>query len=158
MGCPFRDVNRNGDAHFCPRTCPAPYIESRTDIFRPLTHPAKTPVRIALVGLRLRIFVQGKPRTLNPAIHEQLFLIGREAVINALRHSEATKIEVEVQYLRDLLRVLVRDNGCGIAIVPRRLSTSGQITNSAGIHGLSVTVIYGSAKQVTVPQFSNRPA
>ena len=46
MGCPFRDVNRNGDAHFCSRTRPAPYIESRTDIFRPLTHPAKTPVRI----------------------------------------------------------------------------------------------------------------
>jgi signal transduction histidine kinase len=65
-------------------------------------------------GLRLRIFVQGKPRTLNPAIQEQLFLIGREAVMNALRHSQATKIEVEVQYLRTLLRVFVRDNGCGI--------------------------------------------
>ena len=65
-------------------------------------------------GLRLRIFVQGKPWTLNPAIQEQLFLIGREAVMNALRHSQATKIEVEVQYLRDLLRVFVRDNGCGI--------------------------------------------
>jgi signal transduction histidine kinase len=65
-------------------------------------------------GLQLRIFVRGKPRTLNPAIQEQLFLIGREAVMNALHHSEATKIEVEVQYLRDLLRVFVRDNGCGI--------------------------------------------
>jgi signal transduction histidine kinase len=65
-------------------------------------------------GRRLRIFVQGTPRALNRAIQEQLFLIGREAVINALRHSEATKIEVEVQYLHDLLRVLVRDNGCGI--------------------------------------------
>src|SRR5262245_5922905 len=41
-------------------------------------------------GVRLRIFVQGKPRALNPAIQEQLFLIGREAVINALRHSKAT--------------------------------------------------------------------
>jgi len=41
-------------------------------------------------------------------------MIGREAVMNALRHSEATKIEVEVQYLPDLLHVLVRDNGRGI--------------------------------------------
>ena len=65
-------------------------------------------------GLRLRGFVQGKPWTLNPAIQEQLFLIGREAAMNALRHSQATKIEVEVQYLRDLLRVFVRDNGRGI--------------------------------------------
>lgn len=65
-------------------------------------------------GPRLRVFVQGKPWTLSPAIQEQLFLIGREAAMNALRHSQATKIEVEVQYLRDLLRVVVRDNGCGI--------------------------------------------
>ncbi len=65
-------------------------------------------------GLRLRVFVQGKPWTLNPAIQEQLFLIGREAAMNALRHSQATKIQVEVEYLRDLLRVFVRDNGRGI--------------------------------------------
>ena len=65
-------------------------------------------------GPRVRLFVQGKARTLNPAIQEQLFLIGREAVMNALRHSNATKIEVEVQYLVDLIHVFVRDNGCGI--------------------------------------------
>jgi signal transduction histidine kinase len=65
-------------------------------------------------GLRLRVFVQGKPWTLKPAIQEQLYLIGREAAMNALRHSQATKIEVEVQYLRDLLRVFVRNNGRGM--------------------------------------------
>ena len=65
-------------------------------------------------GVHLRIFVQGKPWRLDPAIQDQLFLIGREAVTNALRHSHATKIEIEVQYLCDLLRVFVRDNGCGI--------------------------------------------
>lgn len=65
-------------------------------------------------GVRLRVFLHGKPQALNPVIREQLFLIGREAVVNALRHSEATKIEVEVQYLHDRLRLVVRDNGCGI--------------------------------------------
>jgi len=65
-------------------------------------------------GAQIQIFVQGRTRALNPALREQLFLIGREAVMNALRHSEATNIEVEIHYLRDLLRVLVRDNGCGI--------------------------------------------
>lgn len=34
--------------------------------------------------------------------------------MNALRHSTATSIEVEVQYLRDLLRLFVRDKGRGI--------------------------------------------
>jgi len=65
-------------------------------------------------GVSLRIVVLGKPRTLNPATQEQFFLIGREAIINALRHSRSTTIEVEVQYLRDLLCLPVRDNGCGI--------------------------------------------
>src|SRR5215467_12717510 len=65
-------------------------------------------------GLRLRIFVQGKPWPLSPAIQEQLFLIGREAVMNALRHSNATNIEIELQYLRRVLRMSVCDDGCGI--------------------------------------------
>ena len=65
-------------------------------------------------GRRLGIFVQGKSRALNGAIQEQLFLVGREAIMNALRHSEVTNIEVEIQYLRNLLRLCVRDNGCGI--------------------------------------------
>ena len=63
---------------------------------------------------RLRIFVQGEPMTLNPPIQQQLSLIVREAATNALCHSGATKIELEVQYLHDALRVVVRDNCCGI--------------------------------------------
>jgi signal transduction histidine kinase len=58
--------------------------------------------------------VEGKRQALRPAIQQQLFLIGREAVLNALRHSKATKIEVELQYLRGSVRIFVRDNGCGI--------------------------------------------
>ena len=65
-------------------------------------------------GPRVQLFVQGDQRTLNPAIQEQLSLIGREAVMNALRHSKASKIEVEVQYLGDLIHMFVRDDGCGI--------------------------------------------
>ena len=65
-------------------------------------------------GARFRILVVGKPQALNPGIREQIFLIGREAVVNALRHSGASNIEVEVEYLRSRTRVLVRDDGCGI--------------------------------------------
>ena len=65
-------------------------------------------------GVQFRIFVRGRPRVLRPVTQEQLFLIGREAVINALRHSGATAIEIEVQYTRRVLRLFVRDDGCGI--------------------------------------------
>lgn len=65
-------------------------------------------------GARLRILVMGQPKALNPAIQEQIYLIVREALLNALRHSEATSIEAEVEYQRRQLRVVVRDNGRGI--------------------------------------------
>jgi len=48
MGCSFRDVNRNGDMHLCPRTIRSIYRIAHR-YFRPLTHPAKTPVRIAFL-------------------------------------------------------------------------------------------------------------
>jgi len=64
--------------------------------------------------VRFRIFITGQPKALKPAVREQIYLIGREALINALRHSEATSIEAEVEYLPGRLHILVRDNGRGI--------------------------------------------
>ena len=60
-----------------------------------------------------------------PALQEQIYLIGREALVNALVHSEATSIETEVEYLHRRLRVVVRDNGCGIDPVMLRLGRTG---------------------------------
>jgi signal transduction histidine kinase len=65
-------------------------------------------------GVQLRIFVTGTPRELRPAVQEQLHRLGREVLINALRHSKATRIEAEVQYLPSRLRLVMRDNGCGL--------------------------------------------
>lgn len=64
--------------------------------------------------VRFRVFVTGQPKSLSPAIQEQVYLISREALINALRHSEASSIEAEVEYRPQRLRILVRDNGRGI--------------------------------------------
>jgi signal transduction histidine kinase len=65
-------------------------------------------------GVRCEISVSGRPRELRPAVREQINLIGREALVNALLHSTATRIEAEVEYSLRRVRVLVRDNGCGI--------------------------------------------
>lgn len=65
-------------------------------------------------GAQLRILVMGQTKALKPAIQEQIYLIVREALANALRYSKATSIEAEVEYQRHQLRVVVRDNGCGI--------------------------------------------
>ena len=65
-------------------------------------------------NVQFRVFVTGQPKLLRPATEEQIYLIAREALINALRHSEATSIEAEVEYRARQLRILVRDNGRGI--------------------------------------------
>lgn len=61
-----------------------------------------------------RFLVVGTPRPLHPAAHDEVYLIGREALINAVRHSNARKIEVELEYATKSLRILIRDDGCGI--------------------------------------------
>ena len=48
---------------------------------------------------------------LKPEIQQQIYLIGREAVVNASRHSNASRIEVKVGYRSPQLQVVVRDNG-----------------------------------------------
>jgi signal transduction histidine kinase len=63
-------------------------------------------------GLRMVILGENKP--LEATAQEQIFLIVREALLNALRHSGATKVEVEIEYLPRKLRVVVRDAGRGI--------------------------------------------
>lgn len=64
--------------------------------------------------INFRVIVQGLPRLLHPVIRDEAYNIGREALINAFRHSQASKIEVEVGYAARSLRILVRDNGRGI--------------------------------------------
>lgn len=83
----------------------------------------RTSLETALRGLRedlpfdctvaYRLFVAGRPVALHPDSHQQVYLIAQEAVTNALRHSHATTIEVDVEYLGRHLRLAVRDNGCG---------------------------------------------
>jgi signal transduction histidine kinase len=65
-------------------------------------------------GMRCEISVTGTPKALRADVQEQINLIGREALVNALHHSEATCIEAEVEYSPRRLRVIVRDNGRGI--------------------------------------------
>jgi signal transduction histidine kinase len=65
-------------------------------------------------AVQFRILVSGHSRALKPTVQEEIYLIAREALVNALRHSEATSIEAEVEYLPGRLRVVVCDNGRGI--------------------------------------------
>jgi signal transduction histidine kinase len=62
-----------------------------------------------------RVIVVGRQKPLQPLIQDEIYRIGREALINAFCHSQAQRIELELEYADSDLRMRIRDNGCGIA-------------------------------------------
>lgn len=75
--------------------------------------------------------VEGKPRRLSPEDELALYRIVQEALSNARRHAEATRVEVVVTFVPSAVHVCVRDNGKGFR-VPANL---GKLT-AAGHFGL----------------------
>jgi signal transduction histidine kinase len=76
-------------------------------------------------ALAFQVVVEGDLRELHPLVMEECFLIGREALINALRHSGGLHVEVEIAYHPKQFRLRVRDDGRGID--PEVLQQGGRV-------------------------------
>jgi ligand-binding sensor domain-containing protein/signal transduction histidine kinase len=74
----------------------------------------RPPEDSASQSIDFRIVVDGVRRPLHPALRDDLYRIGREALINAFRHSGARRIEMALKYEPGQLRMIVRDDGRGI--------------------------------------------
>jgi len=66
------------------------------------------------VPIKFRVIVLGSARKLHPLIRDEVYHIGRELLLNAFRHSRAGCIEVELEYAPKHVKIVVRDDGCGI--------------------------------------------
>jgi signal transduction histidine kinase/ligand-binding sensor domain-containing protein len=56
----------------------------------------------------------GRPRELDEQAGCEIYSIGREALMNAFRHAEATSIQVELNYAAERFSLLVVDDGKGL--------------------------------------------
>jgi signal transduction histidine kinase/predicted small secreted protein len=65
-------------------------------------------------GIDFRVVVEGQPLQLRSIIRDDVYGIGREALVNAFRHSRAQSIAMQLEYTASHLGILVRDDGCGI--------------------------------------------
>ncbi|HEX5751800.1 MAG TPA: two-component regulator propeller domain-containing protein [Archangium sp.] len=74
--------------------------------------------------MSFRLVVEGEPRELDAAMQGEIFLIGREALLNAFQHAEGTAVEAELRYGSDALRMRIRDDGKGVA--PEILEMGGR--------------------------------
>jgi signal transduction histidine kinase len=61
-----------------------------------------------------RVSIEGKPRDLHPVLRDDIYRIAREALRNAFRHAQASKIEADITYGERLFRLGIRDDGKGI--------------------------------------------
>jgi signal transduction histidine kinase len=68
--------------------------------------------------------VEGEQRVLAPVIRDEVYSIAREVLRNAFRHSQAHRIEAEIVYGEDQLRLRVRDDGKGME--PQVLEKGGR--------------------------------
>jgi signal transduction histidine kinase/ligand-binding sensor domain-containing protein len=58
--------------------------------------------------------VEGSPKEIAPLVRDEIYRIAREALRNAFRHANASRIQVEIRYAPGALRVRIRDDGKGL--------------------------------------------
>ncbi len=84
--------------------------------------------------------VTGDPEKINPKIKTYLYRIAQEAINNAVRHAEATKIEMKLSVEDDLIGFTIRDNGKGFV----RIKNTTEKGN--GLHNMRerVSLLHGN--------------
>jgi len=65
--------------------------------------------------LQARVRVEGLPCRLDTSQEHHLFRIGVEALTNAVRHSGASRVDIELRFAGDGTDLIVRDDGSGFA-------------------------------------------
>ena len=78
--------------------------------------------------IEFHMIVEGQPRLLHPIIRDEVYRIGRGALVNAFRQSHARNVEIELKYAARQLRIIVRNDGPGLN---SQALTSGQDEYSA---------------------------
>jgi len=83
----------------------ADLVKSFSQLTNGLTRDART---------EIDVIVEGRERSLNATMGNDVLQVGRQAITNALQHAHASRIHVLLSYGERLLQIRVQDNGCGI--------------------------------------------
>ena len=70
-------------------------------------------VDAAPADIDVEVRAYGRIRHFSPLREDHLLKIGQEAIANAIRHGQATRIQIELDYRRRSLVLRISDNGCG---------------------------------------------
>ena len=66
-----------------------------------------------LTSIQVRVDIEGDEPALDDAVKITIFRIVQEALNNVIKHSQATNVNVHLDYREDKAIIFIRDNGCG---------------------------------------------
>ena len=66
-----------------------------------------------IAPLHFKVTVAGTSKEIVPLIRDEVYFIGREALVNAFTHSHGSTVELDIDFEESDLRVRVRDDGRG---------------------------------------------
>jgi PAS domain S-box-containing protein len=98
------------------RTAPVAPIDL-ADLMRAMGQELSDSQEVQCQSPAFCVKVEGERQVLSPALQDEVYRIGREALRNAFQHAGARHIDVEIFYHECLLRLRIRDDGKGIAPV-----------------------------------------
>lgn len=112
-----------------------------------------------LHGTSFTMFLHGQPRPLRIFMHDEILMIGREAIQNAFTHANASEVKVELSYSNQMIELCVKDDGRGIsseeqAKRPGHWGMQGMRERAAQLHAsleLSSGKDLGTAWRLRVP-------
>ena len=64
-------------------------------------------------NIKVRLETRGQPQPLPEVVEENLLRIGQEALANIIKHSQATEVDMELQFEVQQVSLQVKDNGVG---------------------------------------------
>jgi signal transduction histidine kinase len=92
-----------------------------------------TRAAVAGSGVELVFAVRGEPRRLPVSLETTALRIGREAVLNAVKHGAPSTVHVAMEYGPRDLTVRVRDDGVGMSPAAMEKLTAGEHLGIAGM-------------------------
>jgi signal transduction histidine kinase len=65
-------------------------------------------------GVRMEVSVKGRPARLSPDAERAFYRVAHEALTNAWRHARCSRVQIELAYSTDEIRLCVSDDGIGM--------------------------------------------
>jgi signal transduction histidine kinase len=99
-------------------------------------------------SVEVRFSAENISENLDPEIQTTCFRIAQEAIANAVRHAEATHVNVDLRCTNGKLRLVIRDNGIGFNVESAQAQVLG-----LGLIGIKerAALVGGRAKIISSP-------